>query len=179
MPVEFAVVCTALPGVINVVLSGALGLGFEGIVDGVSRFPIGKSHGRGRFVGAPAGIHVVTLSGPPDCTHSPGQFVTMPDTVQVTFSVTCVSGLRITPHTTGSIPVSNYTAYICSDYYCEDIPFYGHVAPNASLVFKAGTDTYRARLSVPRNCVKTQSPPDPIKFVQGTSVAVEFSVVCS
>lgn len=186
VPVEFAVVCTGLHGVIKFVLSGALGLGFEGILDGVTRIPIGNPvrgvfTERGSLAGVPAGIHVVSLSAPPDCTHSPGQFVTMPpgDTVEVTFSVTCVSGLRITTRTTGPIPLGRYTAFLCSDDYCDAIPFIGHVAPNGSLVFKAGTDTYEVGLSVPSNCVRAQSPPDPIRFVKGTLVDVEFSVVCS
>jgi len=192
--VEFAVVCTAITGgVIRVVLSGALGLGFEGIVDGVSRFPIGNAAGRGffgprgYFTGVPAGTHVVSLSGPADCSNKPGpQSVTMPagpplrDTVEVTFLVTCVSGFRITTRTTGHISEGTYTAYLCSDYYCDGLPFYiGVVVPNGTLVFKPGTDTYWVGLTVPRNCVKAQSPPDPIRFVSGMSVDVEFQVTCS
>jgi hypothetical protein len=190
--VKFAVVCTATGGVIRVVLSGALGLGFEGIVDSVSRFPIGDpGRGlfgpRGHFAGVPAGTHVVSLSGPVGCSSEPGpQSVTMPagaplrDTVEVTFMVTCVSGLRIITRTTGHISGGNYAAYLCSDFYCEALPFYiGQVGRNDTLVFKAGTDTYVVGLSRYGNCVQAQNPPDPIRYLNGTSVDVEFQVTCS
>jgi hypothetical protein len=190
--VEFEVVCTAPGGVIKVVMSGALGLGFEGIVDGVSRFPIGV-FGRGLFsglgylAGVPAGTHVVSLSAPTDCSSEPGpQSVTMPqgaplrDTVEVTFSVTCVSGLRITTRTTGP-KASYYWAALCSDPWCDGLPFYaGQVGPNGTLVFKPGTDTYWVGLTVPRsNCVKAQNPPNPIPFGSAGSLEVTFQVTCS
>jgi hypothetical protein len=192
VPVEFAVVCTALGGVIRVVLSGALGLGFEAIVDSVSRFPIGDPvrgffGPRGHFSSVPAGTHVISLSGPADCSNESGpQWVTMPagaplrDTVEVTFLVTCVSGLRITTRTTG-LTAGYHNAYLCSDVYCDGLPFYiGQVGLNGTLVFQAGTDTYRVGLSAARrNCVIAQNPPDPIQFVSGTSLDVTIQVTCS
>jgi len=192
LDVEFAVVCTVTGGVIEVVLSGALGLGFEGVVDGVTRFPIGGAGralytSRGRLLGVPAGTHVVSLIVPDDCSTDPGpQSVTIPegaplrDTVEVVFQVTCVSGLRIITHTTGPIPEGNYNTWLCSDYYCDGLPFYiGYVGRNDTLVFKAETETYFVGLSVPGGCVKAQNPPDPIRFVRVISVDVEFQVTCS
>jgi hypothetical protein len=119
-------------------------------VDGVSRFPIdntvpGLFSGRGHLTSVPAGTQVVSLSTPADCSNEPGpQLVTMPagtslrDTIEVTFLVTCASGLGIITRTTGHFSESKYIAYLCSDPYCDGLPFYiGRVGRNDTLVFKS------------------------------------------
>jgi hypothetical protein len=56
----------------------------------------------------------------------------------------------------------------------------GRVAPNDTLVLEVRVDTYTAYLSVPSNCVKEQSPPNPIVIASPkTVVDVEFRVACS
>jgi hypothetical protein len=189
VPVEFAVVCTATSGVIGVEISGGSGLGFEVMLDGVTRFLVGPT-GHGYWTGVPAGDHVVSLGGSPGCSVETGpQAVTVTagtlvrDTVEVAFSVTCLSGFLITVPTTGPIPRSRYFVYVSLDRYYCDLPFaaFGSVAPNDTLVLQVETGTYCVGLgSVPRNCrVTEQDPPDPIRFVRGGVTIVEIKVACS
>jgi hypothetical protein len=188
-PVEFAVVCTATSGVIGAVISGGSALTFEATVDGVTRFMVGST-GRAYLTGVPAGDHVVSLSGPPNCSvETSPQSVTVTagtlvrDTVEVTFSATCVSGFQITTSTTGPIAGGRYNFYLSNNAYC-DWPIaggYGEVARNGTLLLQVETGRYWACLGgIPGNCrVTAQDPPDPIQFVRGSFVEVKFRVECS
>ena len=168
-----------------IVSSGEVGFQFVATVDGET--PLSVSPNAPRYLGVPAGTHAVSLGAPNACSVETGpQSVTVTagtlvrDTVEVTFSVTCVSGFRITTRTTGPIPRNRYTAYLCSDSYCDNLPiFVVRVRPNDTLLLQLDTGTYWVGLTVNSHCVKEQTPLNPIRFVRGTLVDVEFRVSCS
>ncbi len=115
--VEFVVVCTATSGVIGVVVEASgtdVNGSYEATVDGASVL-LRRAERPAYLTAVPAGDHVVSLVAPTNCSiETDSQSVTVTvgslirDTVEVTFSVTCVprvpATLRITAHTTGSIP---------------------------------------------------------------------------
>ncbi len=115
-PIDFAVVCTATTGVIKVVfgVSGRDVIGsYEAMVDS-SRFPA-EPEQPVYLLDVPAGDHLVSLVAPSNCTvdrSSESVLVSAGglsrDTVEVSFSVTCVRAsrrgtVRIAAPTTGTI----------------------------------------------------------------------------
>ncbi len=100
-PIDFAVVCTATSGVIGVVISGSdLGGGFEALVDRATRLSV-RPGAPAYLGGMSAGQHVVSLSGPANCSlETDSQSITVTagglirDTVEAVFSVTCVLDIR-------------------------------------------------------------------------------------
>jgi hypothetical protein len=188
-PVEFTAVCTAVSGVIGVRSQGISGVErFIVLVDGVARMSVTESSGPRYLGGVPPGAHAVSLRPSDGCGADPQTVTvragtTIRDTVEVTFSVTCLpAAVRITAPTTGPIPPGDYNVWLCTDHYCDDWSSLvsGRVAPNDTLVLEVRVDTYTAYLSVPSNCVKEQSPPNPIVIASPkTVVDVEFRVACS
>jgi hypothetical protein len=189
-PVEFAVECTATSGVIGADVTGTRSGGaFQMAVDGTPRFNVFERGGFRYLEGVPAGPHVVSLTAPSDCSVETGsQTVTVRagtpvrDTVEVTFSVTCLSGtIRITTPTTGPVPQGEYIVFLCTDFYCDNFPLvFGRVALNDTLLLEVAAGRYWAGFSVPSNCrVTEQDPPDPIQLAGGTLLTLEFRVACS
>jgi hypothetical protein len=196
VPVEFAVACTATSGVIGVVISGGPAPTLEATMDGVTRFPVGPS-GRGYLTGVPAGDHVVSLGGPPNCSVETGaQSVTVTagtlvrDTVEVTFSVTCVTGVRVAAPTIGPIPQDDYSVWLCYDSYSCRYKFparlLGHLAPNDTLTAEVNPGTYWFYLDDLVNCRVTGgnpfngvNPKRNITVGPGQVVSVSFPVSCS
>jgi TolB protein len=96
--IEFAVVCTATSGVIEIVISGnGVGVVHQAAVDGGTPFPVGPGD-RSYVGGVPAGDHVVSLAPTATCSvNTDQQSVTVTagslirDTVEVTFPVTCAA----------------------------------------------------------------------------------------
>ena len=146
---------------------------YEALVDGAAFFV--ALSGPAYLTAVPAGDHVVSLVAPTNCSvETDPQSVTVTeaalirDTVEVTFSVTCVprSGtLRITAPTTGSIPAARYSVWICSawQYYCclrhlEQL--LGELEPNGTLVASPEPGRYQLDLrDVPARCsVHTAQP---------------------
>jgi hypothetical protein len=195
-PVEFAVVCTATSGVIGVVISGGPAPTLEATVDGTTRFPVGPS-GRGYLIGVPAGKHVVSLGGPPNCSVRTGpQSVTVTagtlvrDTVEVTFSVTCATAVRVTAPTIGPIPQDDYSIWLCYDSYSCRYKYparlLGHLAPNDTLIAEVDPGTYWFYLDDLVNCRVTGGNPSTgvnpkrnITVGPGQVVSVSFPVSCS
>jgi Tol biopolymer transport system component len=97
--VEFAVACTATSGVVGVVASTSgfvAGVLYQANVDGTVPFPVTPG-APAYLAGVSAGNHVVSLGAPANCSvKTKPQSVTLTagtltrDTVEVTFSVTCV-----------------------------------------------------------------------------------------
>jgi hypothetical protein len=188
-PVDFAVVCTATSGVIGVFVSGAIvGVGFETMLDGA--LLSGLVSGRPFWLAVPPGDHVVSVAGPGGCSVKTGpQSVTVSagslirDTVEVTFSASCVGNLRITAPTTGTIPDERYEVWTCSGrncFYDYDVHFVGKVTPNGVLLAEHEPGTYHIWMFVPDECVpqfngfETQ-----FTLLLGDTVHVELPVACS
>ncbi len=193
-PVEFAVVCTATSGVIGVVVD-ASGTDVEGeyraMVDGARSSFVGP--GRPAYLTAvPAGDHVVSLVAPTNCSlETDPQSVTVTvgglirDTVEVTFSVTCVprvpGTLRITAPTTGSIPTTRYSVWICR-YSCfgYGMRFLGELEPNGTLVSSPEPGRYGLILrDVPARCSVRPVLTGSITVTYGATIDIEFRVRCS
>jgi hypothetical protein len=158
-------------------------------VDGTTRLNVPQGSGPRYLAGVPAGVHEVSIAAPGNCTGETDPLTVtvragtlVRDTVEVTFSATCVSGFRVTTPTTGRIPRREYFLDICRDPYggpClpRDV---NHVAPNDTVLVPLDQGRYWAALYVPGNCrVTAQNPPDPIWFLGRGLIDVEFRVNCS
>jgi hypothetical protein len=136
-PVEFVVVCTATSGVIGVVVEASgtdVDGSYEAMVDGARSFFVGP-RGPAYLTRVSAGDHVVSLVAPGNCSVE-GDPQSVPvtvgglirDTVEVTFSVSCVprdpGRLRITAPTTGPIPTAPYSVWICN-WSCFEVSCHG------------------------------------------------------
>jgi hypothetical protein len=197
LPIEFAVVCTATSGVIGVVISGS-GVGgvYDALVDGATPLRVGPGD-RAYLRAVPAGDHVVSLSGPANCSvETDPQSVTVTagslirDTVEVTFSVTCVTGVLVTTPTTGTIPRDDWTVWLCYDSYSCHYHFLarrlGSLAPNDTLIAEVDPGTYWFYLDDLINCQvivpdprNGHNPRRDITILPGRLVTVSFPVVCS
>ena len=99
VPVEFAMVCTATSGVIKVIVTGPnTGIVYQATVDGANPFQV-RTGGPAYVGGISAGDHLVSLTGPANCSVHPSQLsvrVTagsrIRDTVEARFSVTACTG---------------------------------------------------------------------------------------
>jgi hypothetical protein len=199
VPVEFAVVCTAKSGVIGVAVeaSGAdLGSRYEALVDGARSFFV-EPGSPAYLATVPAGEHVVSLVPPDNCSLETGpQSVTVSggglirDTVEVTFSVTCVqripATLRITAPTTGPIPAQSYSVWICEPRY--DCIFYpvtwtllGTLVPNDTLMASVEPGRYQLRLrDIPAQCrVRGLSFTNLFTVTNNDTLDFTFKVACS
>ena len=189
--IEFEVVCRATTGVIKVSVD-ASGMDADGtylaMVDGAE-----KSH---LYRGSPANIalvppgdHVVSLRAPANCfveddeqpaSVSAGELTR--DTVDITFSVSCVPNmgtLRITAPTTGSIPAGPYSVWDCYDVLCYYDDLLGNLTPNGTLITRVGAGTHSLLLyDVPARC-DVSYPPTPLTLLPGDTLDVEFQVRCS
>jgi hypothetical protein len=191
--VEFAVVCTATSGVIGVFVSGRISVGtaFDTKLDGATLFGFEFQSGRPAYwSGVPAGDHVVSLSAPSGCSVETGpQTVNVTagslirDTVEVTFSATCVANLRITAPTTGTIPDERYEVWTCSGrncFYDYDVHFVGRVRPNGVLLAEHEPGTYHIWMFVPARCVpQFNGFEKQFTLSLGDTVDVELPVACS
>ena len=166
VPVDFAVLCTASSGVIEVAIA-IVGVDPEGeyvaTVDGAD-YPVRWDQPTYLRPIAP-GDHVVTLAVPSNCfaENSP-QFSTLTagstvrDTAGVTFSVSCVTRLgtlRLTTITTGTPSPNDYTVWICeAGFYCGFYPsLLGTVDPNGTLLAQVDQGVYQIWLDdVPATC---------------------------
>jgi hypothetical protein len=192
VPIGFAVACTAASGVIGVLVD-ADGVDLEGeyaaTVDG-ARHPI--QQGAPTYLsGIAPGEHVVSLEAPANCSvMTEPQPVTITaggpvrDTVQVGFSVTCVSRVstvRITATTTGVIPAHGYAVWGCfpgfyCDFYAYDL---GVVEPNGTLVTQLYPGLWELWLEdFPSNCSVSEPVPPNFTIEYGDSLDVVFNVVC-
>jgi hypothetical protein len=193
--IEFEVVCTATTGVIGVVVE-ASGTDVEGdyraVVDGGTQSPVGLG-GPAYVTSVPAGDRVVSLLAPVNCeVENRDQSVTVTggelirDTVQVTFSVTCVprlGALRITTHTTGPIPDDVYRVMLLvPDFYYGEYPvLLGAIDPNGGLISPAEPGTYRLQLEdIPASCIaEVPNPTATFTLAPGDTLDFEFPIACS
>jgi hypothetical protein len=194
-PVEFVVVCTATSGVIGVVVEASgtdVNGSYEAMVDGARSFFVRPS-GPAYLSAVSAGDHVVSLVAPGNCSvESDPQSVAVTvgglirDTVEVAFSVTCVprvpGTLRITAHTTGSIPTARYSVWICRSS-CMDYgrQFLGELEPNGTLVSNPEPGQYGLFLrDVPAGC-SVRSNPSTFSFTvtRGATIDIKYRVRCS
>jgi hypothetical protein len=189
------VVCTATSGVIWLVIAGSgAGARFEVTVDGGTPFSMG-SPGPGymaQLLAATVGSHVVAVSPPANCSVEDNpQSVTVGggtlrrDTVRVTFVPKCQTGLRITAPTTGAIPRSKYSVWVCWDFQdgCDWGPSerLGALAPNDTLVAELRPAGYEVYLQdLPDNCrVNGPNPKREIHILAGAFMNLEFLVACA
>jgi hypothetical protein len=192
---DFAVVCTATSGVIRVVI-GASGAGalWEVTVDGGTPYAIGRG-GPGPFEryigGVRAGRRLVSLSAanctvgdnPRSVTVTAGTLIR--DTVTVTFSPTCETAIRVTAPTTGKVPRTPYSVWVCHD--IQDACYWGPtdrlgaLAPNDTLVAAVRPGRYELYLrDLPANChVNGSNPKRDISINAGALRDFAFFVVCS
>jgi hypothetical protein len=195
LAVEFAVVCNATTGVIEVSLAtGAEEGAYEARVDGGSPYPLGTSQ-PAYVIGMLPGSHTVALTAPEECTiENPTQSVTVRvgtpvrDTAEATFTVRCEpTRFRITVPTTGPIPNGPFSVWLCDTswycYYNGPYPL-GSVFPNDTLVapvVAAAHLAYYVELrDVPENCrVDGRNPTDPIAPTAGDTTDIAFPVRCS
>jgi hypothetical protein len=160
VPIEFAVACTAVTGVVGIRInaSGAAVYEPHGVsLNGSPRFngaPF-SAPGVSYLDGVPPGHYLVSLADSPHCSVETGpQPATVTaggpdrDTVDVDFSVTCSlppdsSGtLRISTVTTGSVPPSTryavrYAAAGYWDYGFGDLAFLSSIEPNGTQSIEA------------------------------------------
>ena len=190
VPMDFAVICTASSGVIEVAIEIA-GVDPEGeyvaMVDGAA-YPVHWDQPAYLTPIAP-GDYVVTLAVPSNCSaeNSP-QFITLTagstvrDTAEVTFSVSCVTRLgtlRVTTHTTGTPSPNDYSIWICeASYFCGFYPFYlGTVDPNGTLEAQVEPGVYDIWLyDVPATC--GVSGPSQFSIELRDTVDVAYTVSC-
>lgn len=190
-PAQFAVVCTATSGVIEVVMSGPVeGIPFEVTLDGATQFPL-NSGGPEYMMGVPAGHHVVSASATGCSVETNPQSVTVTagsltrDTVRVSFSATCVrtGNLRITAPTTGPIPSQRYEVWTCSGsncFYDYDVHFVGKVTPNGVLFANHEPGTYHVWMYLPVNCrPQFNSFDKQFTLLRGDTLNLELPVACS
>jgi hypothetical protein len=194
-PVEFVVVCTATSGVIGVVVEASgtdVNGSYEAMVDGVRSLFVGLSR-PAYLTAVSAGDHVVSLVAPPNCSvEGDPQSVTVTvgglirDTVRVAFSVTCVprvpGTLRITAHTTGSIPTAPYSVWICRyDCFGYGSNFLGELEPNGTLVSNPEPGRYGLILrDVPARCrVRSIGQSFSFTVTYGATLDIEYRVTCS
>jgi hypothetical protein len=190
--IEFEVVCRATTGVIKVSVD-ASGIDADGsyvaMVDG--RMESHFQRGSPAYIAlVPPGDHVVSLRPPSTCSAeddeqpasvSAGGLTR--DTVDITFSVSCVSNtgtLRITAPTTGSIPARPYSVWECSDdfYYCYYPNFLGYLTPTDTLITQVISGTLSLSLSdVPARCDITY-PSGPLTLAPGDTLDVDFQIRC-
>jgi hypothetical protein len=198
-PIEFAVICTATSGVIEVTVD-ASGDDVEGrydaIVDGKANFRVGPSGPANLLVAA--GDHVVSLAAPGNCSVETGpQPVTVlgggltRDTAEVTFSVRCRSGgygtLRVTAITTGGVSGA-YSVWLCNfadSYYCRYSTHtrLGLVQANGSLVAQVSPGTHRLWLAdLPTHCSARNASPfnptRPFTVINGDTLTLTVRVYC-
>jgi hypothetical protein len=179
--VVFTVVCTAAHGIIAVFVSGAGSV--IASVDGGRLISVAS--GLPKYLEASPGKHVVSIEAASNCEVEPGsRSVTVTggeltrDTVEVSFAVTCVTGVRVVTRTTGAIPQGRYFIFLTPHLgYC-DLPFsaYGRMAPNDTLLLQVDPGRYLACLDTPRPCVSAQTPGIPIHVAR--FVEIEFHVYC-
>jgi hypothetical protein len=168
VPLEFAAVCTAVSGVIAVVVAAG-GIDTDGgyvvTVDG-SSYEV--EPGQPRYLTRlPIGDHVVALVQPANCSvETNPQSVTLTggatarDTAEVSFSVSCTErqgGLGILVTTTGTPPPHDYAVWACwtGDFYCAFYAYHlGALPPNGALVTEIEPGTWDIWLEdVPTTCV--------------------------
>jgi hypothetical protein len=114
------------------------------------------------------------------------------DTVEVAFTVTCVTVARVTASTTGAIPTGAYSVWLCTindSYYCTygARRRLGNVDPNGTLVAEVTPGIHRFYLGDwPRGCHLighrpggSHNPTDEIGFPAGLVRDVTFFVECS
>ena len=191
--IEFEVVCRATTGVIKVSVD-ASGMDADGsylaMVDGAMESHLQR--GSPAYIAlVPPGDHVVSLRPPSNCSVeddeqpasvSAGELTR--DTVDITFSVSCVLStgtLRITAPTTGSIPARPYSVWECHDYYyyCYFPDLLGHLTPSGTLITQVIAGTHSLLLyDVPARC-NVSYPPMPLTLEPGDTLDVEFQVRCS
>jgi hypothetical protein len=205
--VEFTVVCTATNGVIAVVFEAsgpdADGL-FEAMLDGLERVRIrpGVPY---YLTGVPAGEHVISVLGPPNCAMEPDQqpaTITtgklIRDTIEVSFSAACeprpegaAGTARITAPTSGQLPSS--TRY---EVWYETFPYWDYGGPLVALGDLTPNDTLMAELpvsggihywyrfylkGVPQNCSVGDPHPYPLPgfvITYGDTLDVELAIRC-
>jgi hypothetical protein len=194
-PIGFAIVCTATSGVIGVVVEASgtdVNGSYEAMVDGARSFFVAPSR-PAYLTAVPAGDHVVSLVAPVNCSvETDPQPVSVTvgslirDTVVVAFSVTCVprlpGTLRITAHTTGSLPNAPYSVWICSEN-CLDYGsrFLGWLDPNGTLVSNPEPGRYGLHLrDVPARCT-VRSNPSTFSFTvtHNATLNIEYRITCS
>jgi hypothetical protein len=206
-PIEFSVVCTATSGVVGVTVEASgqdVDGQFKPMVDGQSQLPVRADspapdrtlmRGRTDLTGVPAGDHTVSLVAPGNCSVlTDPQPVTLTagglirDTVEVTFSVTCVprlsGALRITAPTTGSIPSAPYTIWICQvQYDCiftDPWKRLGELEPNGTVVTSPVPGLYQLNLrDIPPRCSVRPSVLTPYFTIRDDVTRnIEFRVEC-
>jgi hypothetical protein len=195
--VSFAVVCTAVTGVIEAVIeadpSSIVGP-FRVMVDGHSH---DASSLAPTYVSVAAGPHAVALEAPGNCTVDvPSKAVTVTagglvrDTVGVRFSVACafpVAGyLRATVVSIGARPRTGLSVWICDwsdEYYCRYSVHtrLGPVMPGGTLIAAVGDGYHRAWLEgLPTDCGGTTAfhPSSPFLVSGGDTVNVVLETHC-
>ena len=193
-PLDFAAACTATSGVIGVVVE-ASGTDTQGsytaMLDG-ARSVRARPNEPAYLTAVPAGDHVVSLVAPGNCSvEGDPQSVAVTvggsirDTVEVAFSVACVSRigtLRVTAHTTGDIPTARYSVWICRSS-CWDYgrQFLGALEPNGALVSHPTPGRYQLILmDVPARCRVLPSAGSSLFTVtSGATTNIEYRVRCS
>jgi hypothetical protein len=199
VPITFAVVCTAVNGVIGVSVAASgidVGKSYQAYLDGERSFFVGLSE-PAYLTDVPPGEHEVWLVTPTNCSlEGDPQTVTVTagtlirDTVEVAFSVTCVPALpatlRITASTTGPIPSQSYSVWICAPNY--DCFFYpvtwtllGDLPPNGTLTASVEPGRYQLQLKdVPAQCRTPNGRFSTLFEVgHGDTREVAFRVICS
>ena len=194
-PLAFAAACTATSGVVAVVVEASgpdTPDSYTAMLDGV-RSIFARPSEPAYLAAVPAGDHVVSLIVPNNCSvEGDTQFVAVTvgglirDTVEVTFSVTCVSSLgtlRITAPTTGPVPAEPYRVEICTVRY--DCIFYGTweflgaLDPNDTLVRSLQTGRYQLRLrDVPAKCSVRPSILSRVFTITNGTTDIDFKVRC-
>jgi hypothetical protein len=188
--VEFAVVCTAVTGVIGINLSGTwAGDGFEWTVDDTASYLV---YSRFEYLrGVLPGRHVVSFSTPAPCSVQPGpQSVVVTagslvrDTVVARFAVTCKTAVRVTAPTSGAVLRRDYSVWLCYDFQdaCDWGPTVrlGTLAPNDTLIAALRPGSYELYLKdVPGNCHVDVVGKRSIQIEAGSLRNVIFPVACS
>jgi len=144
----------------------------------------------------PLGDHQVALNVPDNCAVADSQqSVTLTggslvrDTVEATFSVTCETrrgNLRITTHTTGTVPSDPYypTRYEVTlwapDFYYGEYPYQlGTVEPNGTLTTSVEPGSYRLEVdNVPDVCTPAAYNVSPLNVESGDTLEFTFSFTC-
>jgi hypothetical protein len=165
---DFGATCTAASGVIAVLVD-ADGVDMEGsyvaTVDGVEHH---IQPGESNYLSNVApGEYSVTLVPPVNCSVQPDARTvtvtagrTVRDTVEASFSVSCISltaELQVHVSTVGTLPRHDYTVWVCGDagyWYCYYSTPLGTVDPNGTLEAELTAGHYSIWLAdVPPRCL--------------------------
>jgi hypothetical protein len=193
-PISFAAACTATSGVIGVVVEAPgtdVKGSFRGLLDRARSFLVGTIKPV-YLTSVPAGDHLVSLVAPLNCSFEiDRQSVTVTagglirDTVEVAFSVTCLPHgpvtLRVTAHTTGSLPTAPFSVWICRMSCMEyGSSFVGLLQPNGTLVSGPAPGRYGLFLQdVPKTCsVQSEPPTWSFTIPPGAIFKIEYRIQC-